>query len=143
MQETQETWVRSLGQEDPQKEMAIYCSILAWKIAWIEETGWPQTKGSQRVGHGRVDKHNTGSTLYNICARMCVLSCFNHVWLLVTPRTVACQAPLSMRFSRQEYWSVLPCPPLGDLPDPAIESAPLMSPTLAGSFFTTEPPGVS
>ena len=40
---------------------------------------------------------------------------------LVTPWTVACQAPLSMRFSRQEYWSVLPFPSPGDLPDPGIE----------------------
>ena len=40
----------------------------------------------------------------------------SHVWLFVTPWTVACQAPLSMGFSRQEYWSRLPCPPPGDLP---------------------------
>ena len=42
-----------------------------------------------------------------------------------------------MRFSRQEYWSGLPCPPPGDLPDPGIEPASLMSPALAASFFTT------
>ena len=54
----------------------------------------------------------------------------------VTLWTVACQAPLSMGFSRQEYWSQLPCPP-GDLPDPGIETASLMSPALAGRFFTT------
>ena len=53
--------------------------------------------------------------------RVCVLSCFSHVRLLVTPWTVACQAPLSMGFSRQEYWSRLPCPPPGDLPDPGIK----------------------
>jgi len=41
--------------------------------------------------------------------------------LFVAPWTVACQAPLSMGFSRQEYWSGLPCPPPGDLPDPGIE----------------------
>ena len=52
----------------------------------------------------------------------------------VTPWTVAHQAPLSMEFSRQEYWSGLPCPPSGDLPDPGIE---LMSPALAGGFFIT------
>ena len=44
--------------------------------------------------------------------------------------TVACQAPLSMEFSRQEYWSGLPCPPPGDLPDPGIEP---VFPSLAGS----------
>ena len=48
---------------------------------------------------------------YNVCA--CVLSCFICVHLCATPRTVARQAPLSMGFSRQEYWSGLPCPPQG------------------------------
>ena len=51
----------------------------------------------------------------------CVLSCFSRVWLFVTPWTIAHQAPLSMRFSRQEYWSGLPFPPPGDLPDPGTE----------------------
>ena len=54
-----------------------------------------------------------------------------------TPWTVALQAPLSMGFSRQEYWSGLPCPPPGDLPDPGIKPAVLKSPALAGGFFTT------
>ena len=48
------------------------------------------------------------------------------------------QAPLSMGFFRQEYWSGLPCPPSGDLPDPGIEPA---SPALPGGFFNDEPPG--
>ena len=47
------------------------------------------------------------------------------------------QAPLSMGFSRQEYWGGLSCLPPGDLPDPGIEPLPLMSPALAGGFFTT------
>ena len=56
--------------------------------------------------------------------------------------TTACQAPLSMDFSRQESWSGLPCPPLGDLPDPGMEFTSLVSsPELMGEFFTTEPPG--
>ena len=53
------------------------------------------------------------------------------------PWTVARQAPLSMGFSRQEYWSGLPFPPPGNLPDPGIEPRSLISPTLAGGFFTT------
>ena len=56
----------------------------------------------------------------------------------MTPWTVACQAPLSMGFPRQEYWSGFPFPSLGDLPDPGIEPA---SPALAGRFFTAGPPG--
>ena len=52
MQETQETWVQSLGQEDPlEKEMTIHSSILAWEISWAEELGWLQSMGLQRVGH--------------------------------------------------------------------------------------------
>ena len=53
------------------------------------------------------------------------------------PRTVARQAPLSMGFSRQEYWSGLPCLPPGDLPEPEIKLTSLMSSALAGTFFTT------
>ena len=57
---------------------------------------------------------------------------------LVTPWTVACQAPLSMGFSRQEYWSGLPFPSPGHLPDPGIE---LWSPALQVDSLPSEPPG--
>ena len=67
-----------------------------------------------------------------------VLSHFSCVQLFVTLWTVACQAPLSLGFPRQDYWSRLSFPPPGDLPDPGIEP---MSPALSGGFFTTEPPG--
>ena len=56
----------------------------------------------------------------------------------VTPWTVACQAPLSMGFPRQEYWNRLPFPSPGDLPNPGIEP---VSPAFAGRFLTIEPPG--
>jgi len=59
----------------------------------------------------------------------------------VAPWTVACQAPLPMEFSRQEYWSRVPLPIPGDLPYPEIKPASLESPALAGGFFTTEPSG--
>ena len=55
----------------------------------------------------------------------------------VTLWTVACHAPLSMGLSRQEYWSGLPCPAPGDLPDPETELMSLLSSALAGGFFTT------
>ena len=71
-----------------------------------------------------------------VCACMCVLSCFSPVQLCATLWTVAHQAPLSMGFSKQKYWSRLPCSPRGSLPDPEIESLSLMSPALAGGFFT-------
>ena len=66
-----------------------------------------------------------------------MLCCFSCAQLFETPQTVAHQAPLSMGFSRQEYWSGLPCPPPGDLPDPGMEPASLMLPALAGEFFIT------
>ena len=72
------------------------------------------------------------------CAYSCMLSV---VWLFVTPRTVAHQAPLSMGFFRQEHWNGLPFPPPGDLPHPGIEPVPSVFPALAGGFFTPEPPG--
>ena len=70
---------------------------------------------------------------------MCLHICchFSRVQLFATPWTVAHQAPLSMGFSRQEYWSGLPCPPPGDLPNPGIESESLIAPALTGGFFTT------
>ena len=60
---------------------------------------------------------------------MLLLSRFSRVRLFATPWTVTCQAPLSMGFSRLEYWNGLPCPPPGDLPDPGIELS-LLSPAL-------------
>ena len=60
---------------------------------------------------------------------------------VVTAWTAARLAPGSMGFSRQEYWSGLPFPPPGDLPDPGIEPVSLGSPPVAGGFFTPAPPG--
>ena len=68
---------------------------------------------------------------------LCVLSRFSHVHLFVTLWTIAHQTPLSRGFSRQEYWGGLPWPPPGDLPNPRIEPASLMSPALAGRLFMT------
>ena len=64
------------------------------------------------------------------------IACVRAMQLFVTPWNVACQAPLSMGFFRQEYWSGLPGAPPGDLPNSGIEPASLMSPALAGTFFT-------
>ena len=84
-----------------------------------------------------------------VCVCVCVCVCMvfyiythththTHVHFFATPWTIACQAPLSMEFSRQEYWSGLSFPSPGDLPDPEME---LASPALASGFFTTVPPG--
>ena len=70
-----------------------------------------------------------------------MLSCFSHVRLFATSWTVACQAPLCMGLSWQEYWNGLPFPPPGDLSNPGIKPASPEGPALSGRFFTTEPPG--
>ena len=75
-------------------------------------------------------------SVLNTLSGMCAQS-LSHVRLFLTPWPVACQAPLSMEYSRQENWGGLPFPPPGDLPDPG--NAP---PALAVRFFTTELPGV-
>ena len=74
-------------------------------------------------------------------AFVCVLSLISYVQLFTTLWTIACQAPLSMEFSRQEYWSGLPCPSPRDLPNPGIEPMSLVPPALAGKIFTTETSG--
>ena len=66
---------------------------------------------------------------------MCVCSVAGSCQLFETPQTVVRQAPLSMGFLRQEYWSGLPFPPLGDLPDPGIKPASPVSPALPGRFL--------
>ena len=69
-----------------------------------------------------------------VCVCVCAHCCFSCVQLFATLWT--CQAPLSMGFYRQEHWSGLLCPPPGDLPDPGIELASLMSPASVGWSFT-------
>ena len=69
---------------------------------------------------------------------MCMISC---VPLSAASCAVTLQTPLSMEFSRQEYWSGLPFPPPGDLPDPGTGPMSPVSPALAGGLFTPEPPG--
>ena len=84
-----------------------------------------------------VEESATGSrthTFLDVCVHAQSLS---PVWLFWDPWAKACQAPLSMGFPRQEYWSRLPFSPPGDVPDPGIEPTSL---AWAGRFFTTEPP---
>ena len=74
------------------------------------------------------------------CVTTLCCAVLSHVQLFATPWTVAHQAPLSTGFSRQEYWSGLPFPSPGDLPDPGSQPTSLASPALVGGFCTTEPP---
>ena len=81
-------------------------------------------------------------SLNNPIVKLCLFEqSLSHVQLFATPWAVASQAPLSMGFSRHEYWIGLSFPPTGALPDPGIERASLAPPALAGRFFATAPPG--
>ena len=88
----------------------------------------------------------TANTLESGRSHTWGLSCFSRAQLFATVRTIAHQAPLSMAFSRQEYWSGMPFSSPGDLPDPRIEPESFTFPALAGKFFTTSatwmPPSV-
>ena len=85
----QETWVRSLGQEDPlEKEVATHSSILAWRIPWTEESGGLQSTGSQRVGHDRASDliylfNYRGGTIF-------ILTAISRVWKAPYPPLSYC-----------------------------------------------------
>ena len=78
----------------------------------------------------------SSDSLRNVFVR--VLSHFSRVQLFLTLWTVTSQAPLSMGFSRQEYWSGMPFPTAGDLPDPGIKSMSPATPALKAGFFTAD-----
>ena len=101
--------------QDAWEEWQCFCCSVTTEKGWTRR--W---KGGSR-GRGICKVH------------VCALS---HVWLIVTPRTVACQALLSVEFPRPEYWSGLSFPPPGDRPDSGTEA---VSPALASGFFTSEP----
>ena len=97
----------------------------------------PSVLIQQSVHFPRSPQPLANTRLFWICVRACMLSRFSCVRLFATLWTVVCQAPPSMEVSGQEYWSGLPCPPPGDLPESGIKSESLMSPALAGRFFTS------
>ena len=98
-----------------------------YRMSFMSKFSWHSFVGIPQKQH---------STLLTVHVQCCA-NRFSHGQLFVTPWTIAHQAPLSMGFSRQECWSGLPCPSPGDLPGPGIGAKSLMSPALAGGFFTT------
>ena len=126
-------WNSILGQEDPlEEEMTIHSSILVWRIPWTGQPGGLQSMGL----HSQTQLSMNNSVHYsNKHMRACALSCFSRVRLC---NPMDCSLPVSsMEFSRPKYWSGLPSPPPGGLPDPGIKTVSLTSPALAGGFFTT------
>ena len=118
------------------------CSVNTWKSVLCSlETA--QSWGSRSASHltSRCICHCRSSSISAPCPHppwITMLSLISHVRLCVTPWTIVCKAPLSMGFSRQEYWSGLPCPPPGDLPDTGIEPG---SSALQADYLPCEPSG--
>ena len=111
------------------------CGIL---VPWCGMQTMPLALEVQSLNHW------TASEFLCVCVCVCVCCLVAKLYLtFVIPWTVAHQTPLSMGFSRQEYWSGLPCPPPGDLPNPGIKPMSPASPALAGWYFTTESPDKS
>ena len=103
--------------------------LMPFSLAFIDQT----TDSSFSIFLLPLESINSVSTHLSVC----MLSHFSCVHLFVTPWAVARQAPLSMGFSRQGYWSVSPCPPPGHLPNPGIKPVSVMSLALARDFLTT------
>ena len=104
-----------------------------------------QKKRNEKAQKKRNERY--GKVCVCVCVRACMRACvracarvrvraLSHARLFMTPQTVASQVPLSMGFSRQEYWSGLPFPTQRNFPNPGMEPASLISPALTGRFFT-------
>ena len=134
--------------------------VLAWRIPGTEEPGRRASMGSHRVKHDWSDlaaaaaaatlRLNSEHILKFCCLMVlrcvwvCMLRSFSHVWLYATLQSCGLEPTrflCSWGFSRQEYWSGLPCLPPGHLPNPGSESASLKSLALAGGSLLLVPPG--
>ena len=104
-------------------------SRLCWSIPLVQKFS---LKASDVMKQGLCRIHSGCG-----CQRQCAMCSLSRVWFFAIPWSVAHQAPLSMRFSQQEYCSGVPCPPPRDRPNPGVKSASLMTPAMAGRLFTT------
>ena len=138
----------SRGSFQPRKRTLVSCTAGRWCRDDVVSTAnsWAPCPD--------LLEETSGGEIFNQCFYQLTCMCTNirnyrnkeekkekslsRVWLFATPLTVAHQAPLSMGFSRQEYWSGVPCPPPGNLPHPGIEPG---SPTLRVDALPSEPPG--
>ena len=117
----------SRGSSQPRNRTRVSCIAGGFFISW-----------AIREAHGAGGHIQTSLSLDGIPGVLSIRACSATTDALQPHGLyVACQAPLSMGFSRQEYWNGLPFPSPGDLPNPGIKPT---SPVLAGRFFTTEPP---
>ena len=133
----------------------LFLSALGWILSlsqWFHKPFPPTTTLIHHIndvlirwGEFKMDNILKGLVRHTYYRCVCVCACvLSHIWLFATLCTVIHQAPLSMEFPRQRYWSGLPFPPPGDLPDPGIKHTSPGSPAppaLAGRSFTIVPPG--
>ena len=127
----------SLGTESQGHRLVMLC------VDWISAPPCTPSCTWQGRGSEWSPYHCVLSNLHTVPVvlsdlRACMLSGFSRVWLFMTPRTVAHQAPLSMGFSKQRYWNGLPFPSPGDLPHPGIEPG---SSALKANSLPSVPPG--
>ena len=121
--------------DSPHSVFGIYISLNKpdFTLLWLVLEFFPAWSQGPSLGSCPRGSHNTWDMTVFWCSTFpttnrsvrehsCMLSRFSHVQLFATVWTLAHQPPMSMGFSRQEYWSELPCPPPGDLPDPGIKS---------------------
>ena len=148
--------IEGRGEGDDRGQDCWMASLTRWTWVWASSRRWwwrtgkpgvLQSTGSQSVRCDWVTEQQQAQCNSNSPVRssrvykaycMHVLSHFSHVWLFATPWTVDQRSSLSMGFSRQEYWSGLPFPLPGVLPNPGIECA---SPALQADSLPTEPLG--
>ena len=121
----------SRGSSQPRDWTHLLC-LLPWQAGSLPLT----PHGKSYIQVYKLVIQTDGLRIYLFMYFCFVVQSLSHVWLFVTPWTVVCQAPLTMGFSRQEYWSGVPFPSPGDLPNPGIK---LCSPSLQQILYNWAP----
>ena len=113
---------------------------MIWDMTWLWVKPYSVESADKIINSLRVETllcPHLQHQVEKLTSARCVLRRFGRVRLFVALWTIACQAPLSTGFFQARILNGLPCPPAGNLPNPGTEPTYLMSPTLAGRFFTT------
>ena len=129
-------WVRK---SKPRVQLWGWENEDSWYVKMV--SNFSEKQGLEEIANLINPLRQTVSYLQWLLFHACLLSHFSHIQLFETLWNVAHQALLSVGFSRQEYWSGLPCPAPGYIPDPGVEPASLMFPALQADSLPSEPPG--
>ena len=132
------------GQRNKEKNLDwIHCDLSSQRLLCFHSLYPDENAQTQPVSGDRAIGNDSDTQGCGLSHQLCSAFMLSRVRLFATSWTVACQALVSMEFSVEEYWSGLSFPYPGDLPNPGIEPASLMSPAFSGGYLTTEPPGAS